>query len=199
MGNDDSLYKRVDDQKWRDGVNDRLAALTASEVVQNDRLDEVDEEIRAVRAILEGKADDRNDNGIKGDIHELNVMLNQLRAIMAPDSLGQGGVINRLKALEKKAGIEELEITSRWKFKTAVVGALIAAVVAVLTNLDRIAPPLKKFWKQEVVSESKPPKKHSARTSRRRPRAAEIEVPEGTDGPQEVVPDRRSGDGSDNQ
>ena len=194
MGNEDSLSTRVEDQKWREGVNDRIAALTASEVVQNDRLDELDDEIHAVREILEGKDGDRNDNGIKGDIHDISVGLNALRAIMAPDSLGQGGVIARLKALERKAGLEETVVKSRWAFYGVLVAAILSFVGLVLTNIDRIGPSLKKFWKQDVVSESTKQKKHTARTSRRRSRV--IEAPrESNDGPQENVPDGRSGDG----
>ncbi len=193
MGNEDSNYKRIEDEKWRESVSTRLVSLTDSEVTQNDRLDDVDEEIHTIKEILEGKTSEKDDNGIKGDIHDLSVRVNELQRLMMPDHLGQGGVIARLKAVERKAGIEEHESDNRWKFKTAVVGIIGAAIVALLSNFDRIAPSLKKLWTRETVSISKTPKKHTARTSKRRPRP----VTEANDGPQEDLSDGRSGDGDD--
>lgn len=184
--NDETFYKRAEDQKWREGVNERLVSLTAGEVVQNDRLDDADEELSAVREILEGKAGDKNDNGMKGDLHEISVGLNTLRAIMAPDSLGQGGVIARLKALERKAGLEEKAVEGRWKFYAVLVGGLLSLVGLFLTNLDGIEQSVKKLWSHTVGTTSLPSKKPMAKTSRtkRRRTAPPKAVPtEATDEP----------------
>lgn len=138
MTDGEDLYKREEDRMWRQRTDERLVALTSGETVQNDRLDEIDEEIHTVKEILEGRANDKNDNGIKGDIHDLSVTVNALRALMAPDSLGQGGVIARLKALERRAGLEELSIANRGKTWIAILGVISALLVALLSNLDRI-------------------------------------------------------------
>ena len=138
MGNEEEHFKREDDRKWRESVQSRLVSLTDSELTQNDRLDEVDDEIHTLRAMLEGKADDKNDNGIKGDVHDLTVKYNELRALMMPDHLGQGGVINRLKALERREE-KELQIgIEKWKFWVVLVGLIGTIAVAVISNLDRI-------------------------------------------------------------
>ncbi len=182
MVNEDSNYKRIEDQKWRESVSTRLVSLTDSEVTQNDRLDDIDGELLALKEMFEGKSGDRNDNGIKGDIHELSVKINELRALMMPDHLGQGGVIARLKALEKKAGIEEHESDNRWKFRTAVVVAIVGLVTAFITNLDRLEPTIKRFLGIRDVEISTPSKKTTARTSKRHRRIV-IEAPtEATDG-----------------
>lgn len=138
MPDDQDLYKREEDRNWRERTDERLAALTSGETVQNDRLDETDEELHTIKEILEGKADDKNDNGIKGDIHDISITVNTLRALMAPDSLGQGGIIARLKSLEHKAGLEERNIDNRWKFYTAIAVAAISLLGLLLTQWDRV-------------------------------------------------------------
>jgi hypothetical protein len=192
MGNEDSNYKRQEDQQWRDSVQSRIVSLTDSEVTQNDRLDEIDGEIHALREMLDGKVSDRDDNGIKGDLHELARGLSELRMLMAPDHLGQGGVIARLKALERQAGIEEKTIENRWKFLTALAVAIVSAVALVLTNLDRLGPSIKKFWSTEVGSESRPPRKRTVKTNkqrRQRPAVKETPTEETDDGtPKEDLP-----------
>jgi len=196
MVNEESNYRRIEDEKWRESVSTRLVSLTDSEVTQNDRLDEVDGEIHTIREMLEGRPSDRDDNGIKGDLHDLSVGVSELRRLMMPDHLGQGGILIRLKALEKKAGIEEHDLDNRWKFKTAVAVAIVSAIALVLTNLDRIEPPLKKLFKAQT-EESRPLKKRSGKTSKRRPKAVATPT-EATDNgaSNQEMPDGRSGDGS---
>lgn len=119
-------------------LKDRVLSLTNSDLNQNDRLDELEELIEAFRELLEGKPGDRDDQGIKGDLHEFSRRLNKLEALMAPDNLGEGGIINRLKKLEKKAGFEERESEHRWKFWIAVIGLIGVITAAILPNLERI-------------------------------------------------------------
>lgn len=137
---DESLYRRGDDLKWRDRTEERIVNLQNGDATQNDRIDDLEEEVRGVHEILEGKPSDKDDNGIKGDIKELNRGLNALRAIMAPDSLGQGGVINRLKAVERQVGLEEKSSDNRWTFATQVAGATVAAIAAITVALIAIEP-----------------------------------------------------------
>jgi hypothetical protein len=148
----DSLYKRMEDQKWRESTSSRIVSLTDSEVTQNDRLDEIDDEISAVKEMLEGKTSDKDDNGIKGDIHDLSVGVNELRRLMMPDHLGQGGVIARLRILERAAGIEEKAVESRWKFFTAIAVAIISTAGFVLSNLDKIEKYLNRNQKKDPLA-----------------------------------------------
>ncbi len=183
MGNEDDDYRRKNDQTWRESVQSRIVSLTDSEVTQNDRLDEIDGEIHELKEMLEGKTSDRDDNGMKGDIHQLATGLNELHRLMAPDHLGQGGIIARLRALERQTGIEEKTIENRWKFLTAFIVAVISAAALVLTNLDRIEPPVKRFLGIRIAESSKQ-RSSGAKTSKRhrRPPPQELTQPEATDG-----------------
>ncbi len=129
MSDEESEYRRQEDRAWRESVSTRIVSLTDSEVTQNDRLDEVDEELHIIKEILEGRASDKDDNGIKGDIHDIRVRVNELRMLMMPDHLGQGGIIARLKAVEHATGVEEKATEYRWKFWTAIVVAIISSGV----------------------------------------------------------------------
>jgi hypothetical protein len=166
---DEPRYRREEDRKWRESVEARLVSLTSAQKTTDDQLDDFEERLNQLDEFLEGKPNDKNDNGIKGDIKDLSVGLNTLRAIMAPDQLGQGGVIARLKTLERAAGIEEKSIENRWKFWTALAVAIAGSITALVTNLDRIEPYLKKaFGKAEVAVTSSSARHSTARRSRRR-------------------------------
>lgn len=115
-----------DDRNRRERIDERLNSLTTSETVQNDRLDEIEEEIQTIHHLLDGLPSNKDDNGIKGDISELFRSMNQLRAIMAPDSLGSGGLINRLRALEKDDERKAKSIEYRWRYWTAVTVAIVS-------------------------------------------------------------------------
>lgn len=158
---DDSNYKREEDRKWRERTEERVVGLTSSESVQNDRLDEIDEELQEIHAILDGKSDDKNDNGLKGELHDLSRSYNELRALMMPDHLGSGGVINRLKALEQKTGLEEKKSEQFWTFSRAVVVAILTLLGVMLANLDKIGTFLHSKPKDplgEMVYSAKHPK-----------------------------------------
>lgn len=144
---DDSNYKRAEDQRWRELTNDRVVALTSSETVQNGRLDEIEERLDSFRELLEGKDGDKNDNGIKGDVHENSVRLSRLEALMAPDNLGEGGIINRLKKLEKRAEGEEKAAEHRGRIYLAIIAATATITGAIVSNLDKI----KTFFNKPVV------------------------------------------------
>lgn len=138
ISQDDSNYKREEDRKWRERTDERMVGFTSSETVQNDRLDEIDDELATIREIFDGKQEDRDDNGLKGDVRELTRSYNELRALMAPDHLGHGGIINRLKAVEEKVGIRARQTDNFWKFWTAIGVALISLIGLLLTNWDKV-------------------------------------------------------------
>jgi len=143
-------------------LKDRVLSLTNSDLNQNDRLDELEEALEALRVLLEGRSEDRDDNGLKGDMHELTRRLNKLEALMAPDSIGEGGIINRLKRLEKRAGFEEKESEHRWKFWASLVGALALVAAAIIPNLDKI----EKFFEPKSSIQAPAPKKRVVKVRR---------------------------------
>lgn len=152
---DEELYKRKEDQDWRKRVEERLNALTSSDNVQNDRLDEDEGDLLNLKHVVNGDPDERNDTGLKGDIQEMNAGINSLRAIMAPDQLGNGGVKNRLSILESRVkGMEESK-ESRWKFWTAVACALILLVREIVHDLPEIKAFIEPTGKHAVVRKGK--------------------------------------------
>ena len=161
---DPNYYKREADQIWRERKDEQIVNLQNGEATQNDRLEDHDEEIQELKEMLEGKASDRNDNGLKGEVHDLSVSLNALRAIMQPDSLGQGGVIARLKALENREKKEQANTEYKWKFWIALIGFVSAATVAFITNFDRLQAVLNHKGKTDpletMIDNVKHPKSH---------------------------------------
>lgn len=159
---DEELYRRDEDRKWRERTEERIVGLTASDGVQNDRLDEHDEKFDQIEELVEGKPEDKDDNGLKGDLHDTIRRLNKLEAMMAPDHLGEGGIINRLKRLEKNAGFEEKQYENRWKFWIAVVGAIAVLGAALIPNLDRI----EKFFEPRASVQPAPKKRKVVKVRR---------------------------------
>lgn len=76
-----------DDKEWRDLINGRISSLTSEELHQDKRLEDLEDEYAHI-------------GEIEGQILELDRKVNELRAVMLPDSLGHGGVISRLKNVE---------------------------------------------------------------------------------------------------
>ncbi len=196
MVNEDSNYKRAEDQEWRKTVETRLVSLTSAQKTTDDDLDKHDGRIEEIEELLEGDPLKREDSGLKGDVKELNRSVNELRAIMAPDHLGHGGIKHRLDAVENALGLKVENSIGRWKAVVAAISATALITSAVVYNLDRITASLRKFLGQDVVLISKPQRKRSGKTSRsHRPRAVEMPT-EATDGDQEDVPEGRIGNGS---
>lgn len=131
-------YRRESDRKWRERVDERLASLTTGEQVQNDRLDDLDEEIQGLKSILEGDPHDKDDNGVLGDLKALLTKTNAIWALMSPDSLGHGGMIARINALENQDETRKENTGYRWKFYIALLAAGFSFAGAVVSNLDKI-------------------------------------------------------------
>lgn len=132
-------YKRESDRKWRERVDERLASLTTGEQVQNDRLDDDDEEIQAIRDILDGDPKVKDDNGVLGDLKALLRQVNAIGALIAPDAIGsKGGIVARLSALEERESERKVNQEYRWKFYVALVAAVFAFISTVVSNLDKI-------------------------------------------------------------
>jgi hypothetical protein len=152
-------------------IKEKINNLTNSDLIQNDRLEEAEDRLAQIESLLEGSASDKNDNGLKGDITEAFRRLNKLEAMMAPDSIGEGGIINRLKRLEKQAGLEERVLENHWRFWIALVGLIGVITAAVVPNLDRI----EKFMKPRSSFQPIPKKRRAPKVRRIPPPAPEAE------------------------
>lgn len=135
-----SNYNREEDRAWRAQTDTRLTLLTQGEIVQNDRMDALQERIDGLDTLISGDTDDKEDSGLKGDILDLAREMNALHRILAPDALGHGGFINRLRAVEEKLGLGERASENRWKFATVVVGATVTAIATITVALLAIDP-----------------------------------------------------------
>lgn len=147
----------MNENEWHERTNDRIAALTSSETVQNDRLDDIDDRLTELDEAINGNHRKGYDGLIK-EVEDIERKLSMLTAIMSPDALGNGGLKNRLKSLEDwKQGVDRWSDT-KWKFWTAVAVAAISSIGLILTNLNNIADGFKKFAPNSPVI-AKPAKK----------------------------------------
>ncbi len=196
MGNEDSNYRRAEDQEWRKSVESRLVSLTSAQKTTDDDLDKHETRIDEVEQLLEGDPLKRDDSGLKGDVSDLTHAINTLRAIMAPDALGHGGIKSRLDAVERALGLKVQNTEGRWKAIAAAIGATAIITSALFANLGSLEHFVKKVWNVGMGLESTPQKKSTARTSknhRRPPKRSpppELMPTEATDGaPEKNVPE----------
>lgn len=172
--------------KWRESVETRLVSLTSAQKQTDDDLDKYEARLDAMDDLLEGKPEDKDDSGLKGDLQDLARGLKKLEVIMAPDSLQHGGVIKRLEALESLAGIKLKASENRWKFGTVVAAATVTAIAGIITALLALDPVRKSVgvW---VASYIEAPKKPAKKPPKKPPKRMTLPPPslEGiTDGPQ---------------
>lgn len=143
---DESSYKRAEDREWRQSVDARLVSLTSAQKNTDDILDEHGELLEQIEELLEGDPLKREDTGLKGDIRDISRAINELRAIMAPDHLGHGGIIHRLEAVEVEVGLRKHTSENRWKLILAVISATAIVTAALISNLDK----MESFFKRQM-------------------------------------------------
>lgn len=171
------MNSKEDEQIWRDQVNDRLASLTASEVVQNDRLDSLHEIITDMKNLWEGVPDDKNDNGIKGDLRELSVSINRLNSALClditgspgSDFTGRPGPLKKIELMWDGIERREKQADRRWKGLVTLAVAIVSTVGLLITNLDRLEPYLRKTVPVEKKVTKKKRVVRSTETSHRLP------------------------------
>jgi hypothetical protein len=165
-------YKRMEDQKWRELVDTRLASLTSSENGQDAHIEEIEERLEELFHILHGDANKKDDDGMQGDMRELSRGLNQLRAVMLPDSLGNGGVISRLKRLENKDERDEKSFEARLGFWGKVIAVLIPSAVLIFREWPNISA----RWNHNM-EELNAPRTPLVKKTRRPKRHVQAQVP----------------------
>jgi hypothetical protein len=165
----------MDDKQWREQVNDRLASLTAGETVQNDKIDEINEEMDGMKEILDGKSSDRADMGIKGDIDEIKTRLRRIDGILWPDAAGNAGLVRLVNQQAKRDEREERRSDRWWKGLTPVIVAIVSTIGLVLTNLDRIVDSWHKLRPSAAAVEKTKTRGSKRNGTKRRPVAPPVE------------------------
>lgn len=169
-----------EDRRWKDHIEERLASLTAGETVQDGRIEDLEVQIEEQWQTLHGQAGHKEDGGIEGDVRDLGRGVNELRAVMMPDAVGNGGVISRLKRLENKEAREEQSLESRLKFWSPILVAIITSMFLLI----REWPAITERWNHNLqeLSETKKPVK---RIRHKRVRKVVEEVPDAEENVQE--------------
>lgn len=177
--NEDDNYRREEDRKWRDHVNDRLSNLTASETVQNDRIDNLLAMIDEIGHLLEGVPDDKNDNGIKGDLKELQGTIALIRSVLSLDltgnpgydNTGKPGYLKKVELMWRNDERRERRAERWWKGLTPIVVGIIGLLGGALMNLERIvagAHAIADHYHSSIQSSRETPKNASRKSGRRR-------------------------------
>lgn len=142
----DSLYKRVDDNEWRDRVNDRLSSLTAGETVQNDRLDALHEKLEELHHLLEGMPDDRDDNGLKGDVKELLALVGRVNSVLSLDitgnpgydRTGKPGYLKKIDLLWDGEERADRRSDRRWRGAVPIILGILSLAGAIFASFDKL-------------------------------------------------------------
>lgn len=141
-----TFMNRDEDKEWRGRINERLASLTAGETVQDGRIEDLEEEYAHI-------------GEIETQVLELDRKVNELRAVMLPDSLGHGGVIRRLMNLEDKKEDQSRTMEARLKFWGPIVIAIISSSALIVREWPDIAARWHANMEQLNAPDDRQPKK----------------------------------------
>lgn len=115
-------------------IEERLAALTAGQTVQDSRLDDMEEEYVRI-------------GEMEQELRDIERKVNELRAVMLPDSLGHGGVIRRLSNLEEDRE-QKRETVKEWlKFWGPI---LVATITSVTLIVKEWGPAITERWNHNM-------------------------------------------------
>lgn len=142
----EDFYRRQEDQRWREKIDERLASLTTDTMVSQDRLEEVEEKLEVLDRSVRGDAS-KETGGIIERMHELEGKIARLWSVIFMDAAGGHGMYEEWRKIQA----HERRVEIHWKFYTAVVVAVISTVGLLLTNLDKI----KKHFPQETTEKVK--------------------------------------------
>lgn len=169
------IGQRHEDQEWVKSVETRLVSLTSAQKQTDDDLDKHEDRLDEMDALLEGDPLSKTDTGLKGDLKDLSVIVNELRAIIAPDHLGQSGIDNRLKAVEHELGLRRKSRLSRKAFVMAVGVAIASTTGFIISNWSAIKDMGSWIEKRLEPSQSKAVTK-AARAAAPRKRVVRVRV-----------------------
>ncbi len=172
--NEDSLYKRVEDQEWRKQVDRTNAMLTTSVNVLQDQMRELKKQQRENDVTLRGE---RGKAGLVSEYERLDDKTTKLYAVIFQDATGRKGILHDIDFLMGRKKDREEGSSHRWTFVQGVVLALVSAITAITVALLAIEPVRKSVGQyiESRFSPEKPKKKPAVRQSR--PRRARKVVP----------------------
>lgn len=148
MGTNEEFYKREEDRKWRELTDERIKNLTTDTTVIQDRLEFIEGVLGELTALIRGNTGSR-DEGLNGDVRELQRSINRLQAQM-------------VAIVEKEMGLSQTKTEYHWKFWIAIIGFISTATVAIITNLPSIESYIKREEKpdklESMIENAKHPK-----------------------------------------
>ncbi len=122
---------------WQAGVDQKLMALTTSERVQDDQIDDLDVKYAAMDKALRGDPENEQD-GLISQVHaqekginELKAELRELHLDIHGGRVGDSGLDQRMTKIEGGETIKGF----KWQFGTAVTVALVSVIVAIISLL----------------------------------------------------------------
>jgi len=95
---------------------------------------------------------------MQNEFQEMDRKVNELRAVMLPDALGNGGIISRIKRLERKEDQEEKTLEFRLKFWVPI----LIAIISTSGLIFREWPDIRDRWNhniEELTAPKQPVKK----------------------------------------
>ena len=122
---------------WESSVNDRLVSLTSAQKTTDDELDEIQERLAKDDRILRGDPEEDHE-GLQEAINRHQVLLNKLNAILNPDHLGNGGLLNDVREIKQDRERSEKREGYIWKFATAVIVQFLILTGLLIVNWDNI-------------------------------------------------------------
>lgn len=125
------MDERRDD--WRSSIDENLASLNAGQRVWERELEIIRKLLSEIDHLLRGDPAEDTD-GIMARLHVVENEINLLKGVVLRDKAGGHGLVDRIEALES----EDRRSERRLKLWIAIVGLLSAALVAAVSNLDRL-------------------------------------------------------------
>lgn len=103
------------------------------------------------RSLIERRVEDLEDEygrllEMQSQLMEIERKVNELRSIMLPDALGNGGLIARMKRLERKDEQQERTVEARLKFW----GPILIAVISTSGLVFREWPDIRARWSHNI-------------------------------------------------
>lgn len=129
------MDNRRDD--WAASVDERLVNLTSAQKSADTDLDDLRLELLKVDRILRGDPE-RDLDGLIEMIKEHQKEINKFNALLNPDHLGQGGLLNDLREVLGSRQRSEKREGYLWKFATAVVVQFLILIGLIVVNWDKI-------------------------------------------------------------
>ena len=178
MSEQEDFYRREEDRKWRERVDERLVNLNAAQKTADGELDEIQEKLGQVDRIIRGDPEEKLE-GLFEMLHHLQNEINKFNALFNPDIHGNGGLRNDINSLLDKRRRSETREGYIWKFVTALVVQFLILIGLCVVNWDRIQwfVMVKQHTYQAASVERETKRKKEQRAKKRQKPVSVPEVP----------------------